>query len=486
MSVQISPISLSNAAASHDWMTAPAGPASARQWQRGYARRLALTDLILASGTLAAVHWLALPELSVLSTAVLLALWLTALGAARSRDWRHIGAGVTEYRRVLVASVTSAGLFFATLVALNLPTPREHLIWSLPMGVLSLLLGRWVWRRVLQRKWRSGIWTHRAVVVGHPGKINHVVSAVQGATSCTGTVVIATHPVRGDLTGGDAAARERLVAQIVDVVTSSAADLVLLTETDLLSAQAVRELGWALDALDVNLVVVPSLTETAGSRISSHMIAGVPLLHVAYPRLTGRARILKRSFDVLVSALALLMLAPGLAIIAVCVRLDSPGPVLFRQERVGINHSRFSMLKFRSMVVDAERYLSLLKDRSEGNEVLFKMRRDPRVTRVGAVLRRLSLDELPQFYNVLRGEMSVVGPRPPLPQEVEAYDDTAHRRLLVKPGITGLWQVTGRSDLSWEESIRLDLYYVENWTLLGDIQIVLRTARAVFGGTGAY
>lgn len=313
-----------------------------------------------------------------------------------------------------------------------------------------------------------------------------MVSAVQGATSCTGTVVIATHPVRGDLTGGDAAARERLVAQIVDVVTSSAADLVLLTETDLLSAQAVRELGWALDALDVNLVVVPSLTETAGSRISSHMIAGVPLLHVAYPRLTGRARILKRSFDVLVSALALLMLAPGLAIIAVCVRLDSPGPVLFRQERVGINHSRFSMLKFRSMVVDAERYLSLLKDRSEGNEVLFKMRRDPRVTRVGAVLRRLSLDELPQFYNVLRGEMSVVGPRPPLPQEVEAYDDTAHRRLLVKPGITGLWQVTGRSDLSWEESIRLDLYYVENWTLLGDIQIVLRTARAVFGGTGAY
>lgn len=463
-----------------------AGPATARRWQTGYARRLLLTDIVIVAASLAAVHQLAVPELPVLSTGLLAALWVAALGATRSRDWRHIGAGVMEYRRVLVATAATFGLFFAVLVALEMDTPREHLIFSLPAGAAALLLGRWLWRRVLHARWRRGSWTHRAVVVGHPEKVRHVVSAVQGSKTATGTMVTATHAVQGDRASDDAEDRERAIAQIVDVVTRGAADLVLLTETDLLSAQGVRELGWALDGLDVNLVVVPSLTETAGSRISSNMVAGVPLLHVSYPRLTGMARLTKRAFDIAFSSFALLMLAPVLIAIAVWVRLDSPGPVLFRQERVGMNHERFSMLKFRSMVVNAEEYLSVLRERSEGNGVLFKMRRDPRVTRVGSVLRRLSLDELPQFYNVLRGEMSVVGPRPPLPHEVEAYDDQTHRRLMVKPGITGLWQVTGRSDLSWEESVRLDLYYVENWTLLGDIQIVLRTARAVFSGAGAY
>ncbi|MCH8571270.1 sugar transferase [Nesterenkonia sp. AY15] len=468
------------------WMGSPAGPASARRWQRGYARRLVVTDLTVIAGVLTVVHLLALPEAPVVTTAVLGVLWIAALSVSRSRDWRHIGADVTEYRRVLVATLTSFGLLFTALVALDLAVAREHLIWSLPIGTIAVLLARWLWRRMLHAQWRRGKWTHRAVVVGNPRKVRHVVSAVRGSKTVTGTTVTAIHEVQGDHTVADVETRERVVAQIVDVVTRSAADLVLLTETDLFSAQGVRELGWALDALDVNLVVVPSITETAGSRITSNMVAGVPLLHVAYPRLTGTARLTKRTFDVVFSALALLMLAPLLITIALWVRLDSPGPVLFRQERVGINHSRFSMLKFRSMVVDAEEHLSLLEERSEGNGVLFKMRRDPRVTRIGAVLRRLSLDELPQFYNVLRGEMSVVGPRPPLPREVEAYDDHTHRRLLVKPGITGLWQVAGRSDLSWEESVRLDLYYVENWTLLGDIQIVLRTARAVFGGAGAY
>lgn len=484
MSLQTIRTGITPVASTSEWMRA--GPATARRWQRGYARRLVVTDLVVVAGTLAGVQQLALPEPQVWGTLALAGLWVLALGVTRSRDWRHIGAGVTEYRRVLIGCTTSVGVFFAVLVALELTLPREHLILSLPTAALGLLLGRWLWRRVLHARWRRGVWTHRAVVVGHAGKVRNVVSAVQGSKTMTGTQVTATHTVQGDHSADDAASRERAVARIVDVVTRSAADMVLLTESDLFSAQGVRELGWALDALDVNLVVVPSLTETAGSRISSHMIAGMPLLHVAYPRLTGVARLTKRSFDVVFAGLALLVLAPLMVSIAVWVRLDSPGPVFFRQERVGIHHSRFSMLKFRSMVVNAEEYLSLLQERSEGNGVLFKMHRDPRVTRIGALLRRLSMDELPQFYNVLRGEMSVVGPRPPLPAEVEAYDDHACRRLLVKPGITGLWQVTGRSDLSWEESVRLDLYYVENWTLSGDLQIVLRTARAVLGGAGAY
>ncbi|GAA1143247.1 sugar transferase [Nesterenkonia lutea] len=468
-------------------MTAPSGPASAREWHSGYGLRLFITDLIIIAGVLAAVHGILLTERHPLaSTLGLGVLWIAVLSLGRSRDWKQIGSGFTEYRRVLVATFMTFGVFFVAVVIFDLDVPREHILVSLPVGGAGLVLGRHLWRRHLLDRWKHGEWTHRVVVVGDQRKVRRVVSAVEGSKTSTGAAVAATYTEGLARQDGGVPDPGRTVAKITDVVTRSAADLVMLTETDFLPPESVRELGWALEALDVNLVVVPSLSEVAGSRIQSHMVGGVPMFHVAYPRMTGMARVTKRAFDIVVSATALLMLAPALLVIGIWVRLDSPGPVIFKQERVGIDHSRFKMLKFRSMVVDAEKHLSMLQELSEGNGVLFKMRRDPRVTRVGAVLRRLSFDELPQFYNVLRGEMSVVGPRPPLPQEVEAYDDMAHRRLRVKPGITGLWQVAGRSDLSWEESVRLDLYYVENWTLTGDIVIVLRTAQAVFGGSGAY
>jgi lipopolysaccharide/colanic/teichoic acid biosynthesis glycosyltransferase len=174
-------------------------------------------------------------------------------------------------------------------------------------------------------------------------------------------------------------------------------------------------------------------------------------------------------------------------VMACAVRLDSPGPVLFRQKRVGERGEAFEMLKFRTMCVDAEDKLAVLAGSGDaGNAVLFKMRDDPRVTRVGRWMRRFSLDELPQLINVLRGEMSLVGPRPPLQREVDEYEPDAVRRLRVRPGLTGLWQVSGRSDLSWEESLRLDLWYVDNWSLVLDLQILFRTARAVVRGSGAY
>jgi lipopolysaccharide/colanic/teichoic acid biosynthesis glycosyltransferase len=171
--------------------------------------------------------------------------------------------------------------------------------------------------------------------------------------------------------------------------------------------------------------------------------------------------------------------------VAIC--LSSPGPALFRQTRIGADGRPFQMVKFRSMVVDAEERLKELRQESDdGNGVLFKMRRDPRVTPVGSLLRRFSVDELPQLWNVVRGDMSLVGPRPPLPQEVARYSDDATRRLRVRPGMTGLWQVSGRSDLSWEESLRLDLRYVDNWSLTLDVTILWRTFRAVLGRSGAY
>ncbi len=232
--------------------------------------------------------------------------------------------------------------------------------------------------------------------------------------------------------------------------------------------------------------MAPALTDVAGPRVHIRPVSGLQLLYVEQPEFTGPTWAMKEAFDRALAALALLALSPLLVLIAASIRLTSTGPVIFRQVRVGRNGEVFTVYKFRTMVVGAETHLEALWEISEGNGVLFKLKDDPRVTRVGRFLRRLSLDELPQLWNVLVGSMSVVGPRPALPNEAERYGRSTARRLLVKPGITGLWQVSGRSDLSWEDSVRLDLYYVENWSFAGDVQILWKTLSAVVRGQGAY
>jgi exopolysaccharide biosynthesis polyprenyl glycosylphosphotransferase len=232
--------------------------------------------------------------------------------------------------------------------------------------------------------------------------------------------------------------------------------------------------------------MAPALTDIAGPRIHTQQVAGLPLIHVTTPTLEGGQRVAKRLFDLTVSGILVVITLPLMALISLMVILDSPGPILFRQKRVGMGGAEFEMFKFRSMVPDAEQRLADLAELNDGHGVLFKMKQDPRVTRIGSVLRKYSLDELPQLFNILAGSMSLVGPRPPLPVEVAGYEQDVLRRLLVKPGLTGLWQVSGRSNLSWQDSVRLDLYYVENWSLAGDVVIILRTARAVFLSTGAY
>lgn len=232
--------------------------------------------------------------------------------------------------------------------------------------------------------------------------------------------------------------------------------------------------------------MAPALTDIAGPRIHTQQVAGLPLIHVTTPTLDGGQGVAKRLFDVLVSTLLIIISSPVMAGVAILVKIESQGPALFKQERVGMEGEHFEMLKFRSMVVDAEQQLTELAQHSDGNGLLFKMKNDPRVTRVGKFIRKFSLDELPQLFNIFAGSMSLVGPRPPLPSEVAAYEHDVRRRLLVKPGLTGLWQVSGRSNLSWQDSVRLDLYYVENWSLAGDLMILLKTFRAVFRGAGAY
>jgi exopolysaccharide biosynthesis polyprenyl glycosylphosphotransferase len=272
---------------------------------------------------------------------------------------------------------------------------------------------------------------------------------------------------------------------IASAVLQSGADTVVLTSGHL-DPDEIRDLSWQLEKVNVDLVVSPGMVDVAGPRLTVRQVGGLPLLHVDKPQYDGAKRFLKRAFDLCFSAMVLLVAAPILLAAAIAIKLNSRGPVFYRSERIGLDGRSFRMIKFRSMVVDADERLADVVHLNQGGGVLFKIRQDPRVTSVGRFLRRYSIDELPQFINVLLRDMSVVGPRPPLRSEVESYDVQVRRRLLVRPGITGLWQVSGRSDLSWEESVRLDLSYVENWSMLTDLAIAAKTASAVWRGSGAY
>jgi exopolysaccharide biosynthesis polyprenyl glycosylphosphotransferase len=234
------------------------------------------------------------------------------------------------------------------------------------------------------------------------------------------------------------------------------------------------------------MIVVPALTDISAQRLDVRPVAGLPLVDVDRPQAIAAARWIKRTYDAIGSALLLLLAAPVMGLVALAIKLEDGGPVLFRQTRVGRKGQLFECLKFRSMVLDAEARLAELAAANEGSGPLFKMTHDPRITKVGRFIRRFSLDELPQLWNALRGDMSLVGPRPALPTEVAQYDSDTRRRLDVRPGLTGLWQVSGRSNLSWDDTVRLDLYYVDNWSMIQDLMILARTAKAIVGSAGAY
>jgi exopolysaccharide biosynthesis polyprenyl glycosylphosphotransferase len=332
----------------------------------------------------------------------------------------------------------------------------------------------------------------RVMLIGGPSAVAHLASSLAREKHAGYLPVAAYTPGSNEKLSEEFAqslpilGREPRTEAIVDAIGRCHADTVAVSAGVQLHPQILRHLGWELAARNIGLIMAPALTDIAGPRIHTQQVAGLPLIHVTTPSLEGGQRVAKRLFDIVVSGALVILTSPLMLIVAILIKTDNRGPVLFKQERVGIEGNPFGMLKFRSMVVDAERRLSELVDRNEGNGVLFKIKDDPRITRVGGILRKYSLDELPQLFNILGGSMSLVGPRPPLPREVEAYEHDVRRRLLVKPGLTGLWQVSGRSNLSWQDSVRLDLYYVENWSLAGDLVIILRTVRAVFHSTGAY
>ncbi len=479
--------------------TLPALSAPARRigWRLSYRLALIGTDLTAVVTALLFAQGVRFPDQPIrgnsqylIYSVAIAVLWLVMLAVIRSRDVRAIGHGTTEYQRVAKATGIAFGAVAVFAVLLKQDVARGYLLVALPVGLLLLTAGRFFWRSWLIARRREGLCLIGAVVVG-----SH-----QDATRVTNDLIKHHHagyrPVAVAYTDGTGGARFAaadgrnvpLVAyeELADTIRATHTRAVIVAGELPGGRSAVQDLGWRLENSKTELILTSVLTDVAGPRIHMRPVDGLPMLHVDLPQYAGVNHTVKRGVDLVLAGAALVLLAPVLAAVALAVRLDSRGPVLFRQQRIGHAGEPFTMFKFRSMVVDAEARLTELARHNQGNEVLFKLRDDPRITRVGAFIRRYSLDELPQLLNVLNGTMSLIGPRPPLPREVAAYEGRVNRRLLIKPGITGLWQVSGRSNLSWEESVKLDLYYVENWSVTTDFTILLRTVRAVLQRDGAY
>jgi exopolysaccharide biosynthesis polyprenyl glycosylphosphotransferase len=417
----------------------------------------------------------------------LVALWLLTLWLSNAYEPRYLGIGFEEYKRVGYAAVrVLAAIAIVSFVGGGELGVGFAAVF-LAVGLTVQLVQRRAARKGLHRLRANGQCNRNVLVVGARREVRELVEHLQSAPYAGLEVVAACLPP------GDAAASDDLpvpvvgrVGDLYETVVGLGVDAVVIADSHTIDGESLRHLAWQLEDSGVQLIVAPAVTQVAGPRIVIHPIAGLPLLEVDEPELTGGQRLVKEVFDRVVSLVLLVLLSPVFLVLAIVVRSSSRGPVFFRQVRVGRDGREFTMYKFRTMVDDADRRQHEVAHLDEADGVLFKIRADPRVTRAGAVLRRHSVDELPQLWNVLRGQMSIVGPRPPLPSEVQHYGSDAQRRLLVKPGMSGLWQVSGRSELSWEESIRLDLYYVENWSPALDAQILWRTIGAVVRGRGAY
>ena len=469
-------------------------PFSARRrrapaWLVRYTGSLVVGDLVAAAA--AAGGALVVAGTTNIAVATALALvtgWPALVGLSGGYAERRLGAGSDEFRRVLLAGLLAVALLSTSAVAFSQPELRSFVLLGAPGATFLALMARLVLRHRLHAARRRGAMTKRVVVVGREIAVVDLVRRLRRDPDAGLTVVGACVP---NPRSAGLLAREDVpvlagMADAVEALERTRADAVVVASASETAGQYLRDLSWRLEGTNIEILVAPGLVEVSPDRLQVRPTTSFPLIHIREPQFRGVRRLVKSVFDRCVAALALFFLAPVLLALAIAVRVSGPGPVLYRQERVGVNGRTFTILKFRSMVIDAEQRLSDIQDASISDGLLFKMREDPRVTPVGRWLRRLSLDELPQLFNVLGGTMSLVGPRPPLPSEVARYDSQVQRRLLVKPGLTGLWQISGRSDLPWEEAVRLDLRYVENWSLSLDLRIMWRTGRAVVRSSGAY
>ncbi|MDO5737614.1 MAG: sugar transferase [Propionibacteriaceae bacterium] len=411
--------------------------------------------------------------------------WLVVLRVAGTYSKRHLTAGADEYKRVLNASLAAAGVFGIACFMLNYDYPRLTFGLWISIGIIALCVGRYARRHTLQKFYARGMLLTPVLVAGSDHHVDAVAIALKRASWSGYKIVGAvTREDRPQTATGLPVLG--MFDDVVNIIKSKGIETVIFAEGSFASPSDFRRLAWELEECRVQMMVVPTMADVGAERLNFSPMAGLPLVSVGRPRALNSLRWTKRAADVIGSAILLVLAAPVLLLTALAIKLEDGGPVIFRQKRVGLKGEEFYCLKLRSMSVDAEARIAALQAKNEGAGVLFKMANDPRVTRVGRFIRRFSVDELPQLMNTLKGDMSLVGPRPALPREVAQYDDDTMRRLHVRPGLTGLWQVSGRSNLSWDDTVRLDLYYVDNWSLVRDIMILAKTAKAVLGSSGAY
>jgi exopolysaccharide biosynthesis polyprenyl glycosylphosphotransferase len=479
-------------------------PGKIPTWQQSYALRLIAIDALCVLLAVGLAQWLRFGGLTesmvsyrnidytVVSFAIA-AIWMAALSINRSRSSRVIGSGAEEYRRVWLATLSLFGGVAIVSMLFKLEIARGYLMIALPSGLLLLAFGRWAARQaVVRARQKNGSCITRVMVVGSPSAVRDLTKSLARDPGSEYQVVGACLPgpmqrARVEVPGVGFVPSYGDESNVVEAVRATGSHAVAVTATERLDGRGIRDLSWELEKLDIDLLVSPGVVDIAGPRLQMRPVAGLPLIHVEKPQYNGAKRFQKRLFDIAFSSAVLLCGLPVLIAVATAVKFTSAGPVFYRQERIGLDGKPFEILKFRTMVDGADEMVEKLAAQNESDGgVLFKIRQDPRVTPVGRILRKYSIDELPQFINVLKRDMSVVGPRPPLAKEVKTYDDHAMKRLLVRPGITGLWQVSGRSDLSWEDSVRLDLFYVENWSMISDLLIAIKTVRAMLNHSGAY
>ena len=500
------------------------GPRHRSNWQRHLRQNVKVVDAIAIYSAVMAAFFLrwGIAELDLLdpfhltnqmafSAMALLVVWYIGLSIADAWNTKIMGAGVAEYARVSNVTFAVFSLIAIGAYLTQQDIARSFVAIALPLGLIFLNFGRWALRQRLVRNRNRGRNMSRALVIAPPATAEHLVAdfmrlpstGIKIVAVCTPsetefelpdeleTTVVAlsesTESLSTEISESDDTNVLDHLSSLDDVLPYALEhhlDAVVISGVDELTPKALKQLSWSLEPHHIELIIAPKLTDVASTRLVTHNVGGMPLLHVEMPGYTSRQQHIKRIFDFVGSSILIALFSIPMAIVALLIKITSPGPILFKQTRIGVNGEPFQVFKFRSMYPDAEARFNEVM----GNNIGFinKVKNDPRITPIGKFIRRYSIDELPQLFNVWRGEMSLVGPRPALVREAELYDDGIERRLFVRQGMTGLWQVSGRSNLSPEEAMRLDLYYIENWSLTEDLLILVRTARAVLGKDGAY